>query len=1000
MALTTAELQTLDRLAQQALDLPPDARAKWIDSLVPPAANFAALLRTILLSEIAASEAAATDFPHALPAYSRQALSAAGNDPASEDRVGPYRLVRILGEGGMSSVWLAVRADGTHHREVALKLPHRHLLDRGLAERMLRERDILAALNHDHIARLYEAGIDTEGRPYLALEFVHGAPINAYCLEQCVALPDRLRLMIQVARAVAHAHASLIVHRDLKPNNILVTTGDSVAKVKLLDFGIAKLLTKDDQTSQAADLTQMLGRALTPDYASPEQLLEQPVTTASDIYSLGVVLYEVVAGEKPYKLKRQTAAGLADAVLHADIARPSRRCLAGKFASEAKRIEGDLDAILLKAMKPLPAERYSTASALADDLERFLAHQPVMAQPDSVAYRARRFVRRHALAVGAGAAISVALVAGATVALWQAQQARLETAKTRAVKEFLQSIISVGNVDRQDALMRRRQPIGDVLLDAAKSLPGRFADQPEVRAELQGVLGTAFADLSMHESARAIREIRLAELQASGAPLADRMQAQVDLAATLADASDSARSTQLFADAIKALDDRTDAPALRVLAQALRGASLADVLRYDGSSGVEEAARAAGISAQVEPGTKEHISSLILLGYAHAFAPRPDVAGTEAAFSRAIALAGALPPSERGFEATVRRRYAESLIPARYYQRALTELTRALAIIEQTSGHDTFRWARTAVIAANLVAQSGDAPRAVAMFRQTIKVYAGLGEQLDPLYVSAARSLLAQCLVNDGQFHEAQRVGRDGFESYRKEGRGPPGPAWLASTRHAHLLLATGDYAQAETLLRNALAASTRRGNSDIPTGMRLLALSRLYRGYAGEAETLLKQAINEDGAATRIVGPGNLARLALVDAYLAQNKLAMAEQEIATFDRLLKAAGPDEIAFSRPAAAELARLQGALNLKRGNTMAAAAHYQRAIDILTPRQHPQSAHLASARADLALALAGRGDRAGARALAAQARAAFAQHPEVAPHLRQSLAAVEKSLARR
>ncbi len=1004
MALTTAELQTLDRLTQQALDLPAAARANWIDALVPPESAFAPLLRSTLLAEVAEDGVATADFLGSLPAYPDRALAGAGGDPARDDLVGPYRLVRTLGEGGMSSVWLAVRADGTHRREVALKLPHRHLLDRGLAARMLRERDILAALNDDHIARLYEAGVDGAGRPYLALEYVQGVPINTYCLDQKVRLDDRVRLMAQVARAVAHAHANLVVHRDLKPNNILVTTGDTVARVKLLDFGIAKLLAKDDQHSPAADLTQMLGRALTPDYASPEQLLEQPVTTASDIYSLGVVLYEVIAGEKPYKLKRQTAAGLADAVLHADIARPSRRCAQGKNAADARRIEGDLDAIVLKAMKPAAAERYATASALADDLERFLAHHPVLAQPDSLAYRARRFVRRHALAVSAGAAISIALIAGAAVAIWQAQQARLETAKTRAVRDFLQSIISVGSVDRQDALLRRKQPIGDVLLDAAKSLPGRFADQPEVRAELQGMLGTALGDLSMHESARAIQETRLAELNARDAPLAERMQAQVELATTLADTGERTRSNQLLQGAVDALAGRGDAAARRVLAQALRASSLAKVFRYDGTSGVEDAERAVAISAQVEPGSKNHVSGESLLGFAHA--NNRNLAAAEQAFERAIELAHQLPPSERAFEADVRRRYGEALIPARLHGRALAQFQEALKVIEQTSGRDTFRWARTAVVAANLTAAAGDAPRAIELFGQALRVYDRFGSELDPLFVSAANAMFGSALAENGQFADAVRHARASHEPYRQAtGNQQFNSVWLAATRYANVLHATGDYAQAEKLLVQALATARAvgisRANSDMTSGERLLALTLMARGRHAEAQAMLKEIIEVDGApAGRFINQRNFSRLALARSYLDQGRLDDAQAEITILRGIIEGVAADEIAFSRPAAAQLASLQGTLSLKRGDANAAAEQYQRAIDILTPRQHPQSPHLANARADLALALAGRGDATGARALATQARAAFAQHPAVAPHLRQSLAAVEMLLARR
>ena len=998
MPLTIAELQMLDRLLQQALDLPLNERAAWIAALPPPQSALAPLLRANVLAADAPDGVETADFLDALPTF--PSLSRPGDDPAIGERVGPYRLIRMLGEGGMSSVWLAEREDGTLRREVALKLPHRHLLDRGLAARMQRERDILASLNHDNIARLYDAGVDEAGRPYLALEFVKGSPISTYCGESHVDLNGRIRLMIQVARAVAHAHANLVVHRDLKPNNILVASGDPVPGVKLLDFGIAKLLMRDEQATQGPDLTQMLGRALTPDYASPEQLREQPVTTASDIYSLGVVLYEVLTGEKPYKLKKQSAAALAEAVIHADVTRPSRRATQGKHFHDAGRLAGDLDAIIMKALKPAPAERYATASALADDLERYLAHQPVLAQPDSVAYRTRRFVRRHALAVGAGAVVCVALIAGTTVALWQAQQARLETAKTRAVKDFLLSIISVGNVDQQDALLRQKQPIGDVLLDAARSMPSRFADQPEVRSEVQGLLGTALGDLSMYESARAIQEARLAELSARRAPLAERMQAQVDLATTLADSSDSPRGTALVQEAIDALGARSDAGSRLVLAQALRASTVNKVERYDGTSGVEDATRALAITEALEPRSKTHVAALSLLGYAHA--NRRELPQAEIAFEQAIELAHALPPSERAFEATVRLRYAEALIAGRFPMRALAQLNDALKIIEQTSGKDTFRWARTAVIAANLTAASGDAPRAIAMFEQVLRVYGKFGNELDPLFTSAVQAMFAQCLLEYGQFGDAQRLAQLAYAPYRGVSNASPGAVWLAASRHALVLQALGDYTESDNVLADALAAMHAANvspTSDILGGKRLLALNQMYRGHHAEAQALLNEVIAIDAApAGRFVNQRNLARLALARSYLEQGKLDTAEKEIATMAGIIANLADDEIAVSRPAAAQLESLSGTLQLKRSDAGAAAGHFQRAIDLLLPRQHPQSPFLASARADLALALASKGGQAQAKPLAEQARAAFARHPAVGLHLRQSLMAAEKRLS--
>jgi tRNA A-37 threonylcarbamoyl transferase component Bud32 len=331
-------------------------------------------------------------------------------------RIGPYRLLRPLGEGGMAAVWLAERTDVLQARKVALKLPHGAWRRAGLAERMAREREILATLEHPNIARLYDAGLDDDGQPFLALEYVEGLRIDAYCAQHALELRPRLGLFLQVARAVAYAHAHLVVHRDLKPSNILVTAEGSV---RLLDFGIAKLL--DQGEAQETALTREAGRALTPDYAAPEQIQGRAIGTAADVYSLGVVLFELLTGQRPYRLKRDSRAALEEAVLQVDPMRPSEAVAPGRAR---RALRGDLDTIVLKALKKSPTERYETVNAFADDIERHLARLPVLARPDSAWYRARRFAARNALALAGGAALGLAIMAGAGLSVWQAIEAR------------------------------------------------------------------------------------------------------------------------------------------------------------------------------------------------------------------------------------------------------------------------------------------------------------------------------------------------------------------------------------------------------------------------------------------------------------------------------------------------------------------------------------------------------------------------------------------------
>jgi serine/threonine-protein kinase len=400
----------LDELLDAALDQPASARGRWMDRLGAEHAAVEPHLRA-LLSRAADHEA--HPYLDTLPKFDTELLDipevvSDGDQPG--DVVGPYRLLRELGSGGMGVVWLAERSDRLINRPVALKLPHGAWKRAGLAERMAREREILATLSHPHIAHLYDAGVTAGGQPYLAIEYVEGRRIDVYCREQRLDVTARLRLFTQAAAAVAYAHGKLVVHRDLKPANILVS-GDG--EVRLLDFGIAKLL--DDGQARETRFTELSGRALTPDYASPEQIRGEPLTVASDVYSLGVVLYELLAGQRPYTLRRDSRAALEEAILQAEpplpsaVAEPRRR----------RALSGDLDTVVLKALKKQPSERYPTVHALLEDIERHLGSRPVLAQRDSRWYRTKKFIARNTLALSAAAAIAVALISGAVVAGWQ-----------------------------------------------------------------------------------------------------------------------------------------------------------------------------------------------------------------------------------------------------------------------------------------------------------------------------------------------------------------------------------------------------------------------------------------------------------------------------------------------------------------------------------------------------------------------------------------------------
>jgi serine/threonine protein kinase/tetratricopeptide (TPR) repeat protein len=476
---------TLNRLLDEALEQPPGQLPRWLDDLSPEFDGLKPRLRE-LLAHTGLIETG--EFLHRLPKFELEPGDLAGAPSRGEQpgqQIGPYRLLRELGSGGMGVVWMAERTDGLIDRPVALKLPHGAWKRAGLAERMARERAILATLTHPNVAHLYDAGLASDGQPYLAIEYVEGRRIDLYCDAHSLDVKARLRLFAQVADAVAYAHGKLIVHRDLKPANILVSAD---GRVKLLDFGIAKLL--EDGETRETRVTELSGRALTPDYASPEQLRGEPLNIASDVYSLGVVLYELLCGQRPYKLARNSRSALEDAILQGEPPAPS-----GVVPAVRRReLRGDLDTIVLKALKKKPEERYATVHALADDIGRFLGDHPVLARPDSWTYRTSRLMRRHKLAVSASAAVAAALVGATLYSMHQAQLARSEELRAGQVEQFIASILT--NTESAESLT------AEGLLKQARARIGiEFADHPLTQIRLLLIVSRSLIGFSEYDAA-------------------------------------------------------------------------------------------------------------------------------------------------------------------------------------------------------------------------------------------------------------------------------------------------------------------------------------------------------------------------------------------------------------------------------------------------------------------------------------------------------------------
>ncbi len=854
-----SDWRRVEAVFSEAADLPAEARPAFLDGACRTADGEPDADLRQRVEDLLDADAEAEAFFEAPP-------------PRRLERVGPWRLVDRVGRGGMGEVWRAERADGRYEQTAAVKLVRAGLAPR-LEARFLAERQILARLDHPAIGRLLDGGVAEDGRPWLAMEFVEGEPITAYCDHHRLSVDDRLALFRSVCDAVQSAHRKLVVHRDLKPSNVLVTATPEGPRVKLLDFGIAKLIAEDgDAPETAPDL-----RMMTPEYAAPEQVAEGDITTATDVYALGVLLYELLTGRRPHAdaggrhaieqaILDTEPVRPSDAVTHATAGHPATRPPSGRPGSGPlrattperlrRRLRGDLDRIVMKALRKEPERRYDSAAALGADVGRHLRGLPVEARPHTARYRASRFVRRHRTGV-AVSVLSLAVVLGAAgVALREADRASEE--RDRAVRATTLLTDLLGDVDPDETGGRQVAAV-DLLDRTSARLRSGLRDDPWTRAAVEAALGKVYGNLGLFDRAEALqRDALRVRVALGGAGHPDALESAADLATLLTQSSRYAEGEAVLehalASGVEALGP--SAPAVAAVRRAV-GLNLVHQGRF---AEAEPHLRRAMADVERALGP-DHVQT----AHAHAamgalLRRQGRLVDAEVAYQRAAALYRAHYGPESARLGSVLNELGVVVKNQGDYLRGQTYYRQALGIFEATYGE---AHPETALALSNL-----------ALVYKDRAIVSG-----DEALLQRAAPLLDRSLTTFRRLH-----GEDHLRVAHTE---------------AHLgmlALAEGDAVAAEGWFRRSLAthdvARTPALHSARPYPMTGLGTALVHTGRAAEAVPVLRAALRIREAST----PGHWriaeAQSALAEAYTALGRtlqadslLALAEARIALGD-------------------------------------------------------------------------------------------------------------------
>jgi serine/threonine-protein kinase len=785
-------------------------------------------------------------------------LAELGTAPAN-GMIGPYRLLRAIGEGGMGEVWLAERSDGSYEQQVAIKLLKRGMDTRAILRRFMQERRILARLHHPQIVRLIDGGMSEDGRPYYAMDFVDGLPITRHAAAQALSVGARVALLIEVADAVAYAHTQLVVHRDLKPSNVLV---DGEGRPRVLDFGIAKLIEESGEETR----TGTGQRVLSPAYAAPEQILGEAIGTPADVYALGLMLCELLTGQLPRRRVGTTPALLAMEASRETVDRAS--ALAAQAAPAelhqiygdlldrrelARTLAGDLDLIIATALHRDPARRYTGAAAFAEDLRRWRDRRPIAARADSGAYRLRQFVRRHRLGVAATGLIALSLIGGLGAALRQtgiaraeAQRADLERSnaqrqleRSERVKEFILTLFR-----EQDPISRAgaqaRSPT-QLIRDGIAALDSSLSGEPELQAQLLRDLGEIQTSLDDRQAAQATLERAWRQQsQLSGA----RSVASAETLAVLAEAvyvvGDVARSERLLRDALAILREAGlgDSP------RAARAESLlATVDLVAGRN--DQAERLSRHSVEVFRTTfgPDHPEVAMRLGeYGKIRQEQGDYAEALASYREALDIVARSNGGEHVRSAKLHLNVGDVMRLQRRYPEAMQHYQSALAAVRKALPADHAYLGSILLRVGDLQRRTGDLAAADRSFVESLailsKTPSGQYAQALQTYGNLARA--------EGRFELAAQRFHQAFEVFRST-TGDSVYTWLTALLEVSVLIESGKLAQADALATEATRTLARITPDDAYNrtyAASVMGKLRQTQGRNDEAVPLLRKAL------------------------------------------------------------------------------------------------------------------------------------------------------------